>query len=153
MKKITKFYALATALLLSSASLSAQGFTDYVWKGEMPAAPAVPEKYASADAVIFKTETYSRGTFSGEFPYIEQLSTYRTQTHLKIQKDEALKDYKRLFIPRFRGQIGDYVQMREYDVRIRKAGGKVVDLEVKKLPQAVLKEEDDNYESREDYYI
>jgi hypothetical protein len=153
MKKTTKFHSIAAAFLLASSSLLAQGFTDFAWKGDMPATPAIAAEYASADAVIFKTETYSRGTFSGEFPYIEQLSTYRSQTHLKIQKEEALKNYKRVFVPRFKGQIGDYVQMREYDIRIRKADGKVIDLEVKKLPQAVLTEDDDNYESREDYYI
>jgi hypothetical protein len=152
MKKTTIFTAFL-ALLGSSAALSAQSFSDYAWKGDMIPTPTIPAEYADADAVIFRSETYSRGSFSGEFPYIEQLSTYRTQTHLKIQKQDALDDYKRVFIPRFRGQMGDYVQIKEYDIRIRKADGKVIDLEVKKLPLVTLTEEDDNYDNREEYYV
>lgn len=152
MKKTTIFTAFL-ALLGSAANLSAQSFSDYTWKGDMAATPKIPAEYADAAAVIFKTETYSLGAFSGEFPYIEQLSSYRSQTHLKIQKQEALDDYKRVFVPRFRGQIGDYVQIKEYDIRIRKADGKVIDLEVKKLPLVSLTEEDENYDNREDYYV
>lgn len=146
---------LAMALWASPMLASAQSFTDYVWKGEMAAAPKdVSAEFLQSDAIIYKTETYSRGTFSGEFPYIEQLATYRTQTHLKILKESALKDYKNVSIPRFRGQIGDYVQVREYDIRIKKAkDGKVLDLEVKKLPKRDIKEGDDEYDAREDYYF
>ncbi len=145
---------LAAALLSSPALVQAQSFTDFVWKGDMPPAPKdIPAEFLQSDAIIYKTETYSRGTFSGEFPYIEQLATYRTQTQLKILKEAALKDYKQVAIPRFRGQIGDYVQVREYDIRIRKADGKIIDLEVKKLPKRELKEGDEDYEEREDYYF
>lgn len=146
--------------LLLGASLATQGayaqsFTDYAWKeASMPAAPAIPAEFQNAEAVIFKSETYSRGVFSGEYPYIEQLGTYRTQTHLKLLKEEAVKEYKRIAIPRFRGQIGDYVQVKEYDIRIRKGkDGSVKDLTVKDLPKPTIAEDDELFEQQEDYYI
>ena len=138
---------------LFSWQLSAQSFGDYVWKEEMTAAPEIPSEYTDADAVIINSETYSRGTFSGTFPYIEQLATYRTQAHVKIQKEAALEDYNRVIIQRFKGRIADYVQYKTVDVRIRKADGTIKNYNVRDLPSAKLTEEDDLFDSKDDLYI
>lgn len=142
-------------LLLSSFGwqLSAQSFSDHVWKEEMTTTPEIPGEYAAADAVIINSETYSRGTFSGTFPYIEQLATYRTQVHVKIQKEAALEDYEQIIIQRFKGRIADYVQYKTVDVRIRKADGTVKNYNVRDLPLAKLTESDDLFESKDDLYI
>jgi len=146
-------FLIVLLLSLSCWQLSAQSFGDYVWKGEMTIAPEIPVEYADADAVILNSETYSRGTFSGTFPYIEQLATYRTQIHVKIQKEAALEDYNRVIIQRFKGRIADYVQYKTVDVRIRKADGTVKDYNVRDLPLAKITEEDDLFDSKEDLYI
>jgi hypothetical protein len=151
MKK--NYFLLVLLSSLSYLPLSAQSFGDHVWKEEMTPTPTIPAEYADADAVIINSETYSRGTFSGTFPYIEQLATYRTQVHVKIQKEDALEDYDRVIIRRFKGRIADYVQYKTVDVRIRKASGEVKDYNVRELPLAELTEEDDLYSSKEDLYI
>lgn len=140
---------------LSCWQLSAQSFGDYVWKNEMAAAPEIPAEYTDADAVIINNETYSRGTFSGTFPYIEQLATYRTQVHVKIQTETALEDYDRLIIQRFKGRIADFVQYKTVDVRIRKADGTIKDYNVRDLPLAnsKLTEDDNLYASKDDLFI
>ncbi|MBL4649287.1 MAG: DUF3857 domain-containing protein, partial [Aureispira sp.] len=144
-------YVLLHLPCFGGCSLRVHG--DYVWKGEMTIAPEIPVEYADADAVILNSETYSRGTFSGTFPYIEQLATYRTQIHVKIQKEAALEDYNRVIIQRFKGRIADYVQYKTVDVRIRKADGTVKDYNVRDLPLAKITEEDDLFDSKEDLYI
>lgn len=154
MNKRTLFLGLLWGIGLYSPTLQAQSFTDHAWKSPMPVAPAIPAEHQNAKAVIFKSETFSKGEFSGEFPYsLEQLGIYRTYMHLKIQSEEALKDYKRVAVSRFKGQIGDYVQMKEYDIRVRKKDGTVKDLTIKDLPKPTLTEDDELYDSREDLYI
>jgi hypothetical protein len=138
---------------LSCWQLSAQSFGDHVWKKEMTPTPEIPGEHVDADAVIINSETYSRGTFSGTFPYIEQLATYRTQVHVKIQKEAALEDYERIILQRFKGRIADYVQYKTVDLRIRKVDGTVKDYNVRDLPLAKLTEEDDLYASKDDLYI
>jgi hypothetical protein len=146
-------FLIVLLLSLSCWQLSAQSFGDHVWKEEMTAAPEIPVEYADADAVIINSETYSRGTFSGTFPYIEQLATYRTQIHVKIQKEAALEDYDRVIIQRFKGRIADYVQYKTVDVRIKKTDGTVKDYNVRDLPLAKITEEDDLFDNKEDLYI
>lgn len=147
-------YFLGLALgCMTYMQASAQSFSDYKWKKEMADVVEIPAEYKDADAVILSTTTYSRGTFSGTFPRIEQLATYRTQEHVKIQNEEALEDYSRVILQRFKGQIADYVQYKNVDIRIRKKDGKVIDYVVRQLPQAELKEGDDLYESKDDLYI
>lgn len=131
----------------------AQSFSDYEWKEEMAAVKEIPEEFQKADAVIINNETYSRGVFSGTFPYIEQLATYRTQSHVKIQNEEALEDYKRIIVQKFEGQIADYVQYKVVDVRVRKKDGKVIDYKVRDLKSPELTEEDDLYENRDRLFI
>lgn len=147
------YFLIVLLLSLSCWQLSAQSFGDYTWKEEMTAIPEIPSEYADADAVIINSETYSRGTFSGTFPYIEQLATYRTQVHVKIQKEGALEDYDKVIIQRFKGRIADYVQYKTVDVRIRKADGTVKDYNVRDLPSPELTEEDDLFDSKDDLYI
>ncbi|WMX14282.1 MULTISPECIES: DUF3857 domain-containing protein [unclassified Aureispira] len=146
-------FLIVLLLSLSYGYLSAQSFGDHVWKEEMAPVPEIPSEYADADAVIINNETYSRGTFSGTFPYIEQLATYRTQMHVKIQKEDALENYDRLIIQRFKGRIADYVQYKTVDVRIRKANGEVKNYNVRDLPFAKLTEEDNLYASKDDLFI
>ncbi len=155
--KKTPIYALLGGLcwgLGTHSTLNAQGFSDFQWKdAQMQAGYTIPNEFAKADAVIIRNETYSKGIFSGEFPYIEQLATLREQTHLKILTQKALDEYKRLEIPRFKGQIADYVQLKEYDIRIKKKDGSQKDYVVKDLPKIELAEDDKLYDSREDYYF
>ncbi|MDC0230939.1 DUF3857 domain-containing protein [Aureispira] len=132
---------------------SAQSFSDYKWKAEMAPTPEIPAKFAEADAVIFNNETYSRGAFSGTYPYIEQLATYRTQYHVKILKEDALEDYNRIVLQRFKGRIGDFVQIKTVDVRVRKASGDVKDYKVRDLPVPEITEEDDYFDSKDDLFI
>lgn len=146
-------FLIAVLSVLSHFQINAQTFGDFEWKGEMAATPAIPAEYANADAVLFNSETYSRGTFEGTYPYIEQLATYRTQIHVKIQKEKALDDYKRIVIQKFKGRIADYIQYKNVDIRIRKADGKVKDYLVKDLPLAKITEEDDYYSSKDDLTI
>jgi len=155
--KKTPIYALLGGLcwgLLPHSQTHAQSFGDFQWKdAQMQSGYTIPAEFSKADAVIIRTETYSKGIFSGEFPYIEQLGTLRSQTHLKILTQKALDEYKRLEIPRFKGQIADYVQLKEYDVRIKKKDGSQKDYVVKDLPKIELTEDDKLYDSREDYYF
>lgn len=143
-------------LLLTSLSiqlLPAQGFGDYTWKTEMKTSPAIPSEFEDAAAVIYNYETYSRGSFSGTFPYIEQLASYREQYHVKILKEESLKDYQRIILNRFKGRIADYVQIKTVDIRIRKASGVVKDYKVRDLPMPEITEEDDYFDSKDDFLI
>lgn len=144
---------MAMLLTCSYWQASAQSFSDYQWKAEMAAEVEIPAEYADADAVLVNNETYSRGSFSGTFPYIEQLATFRTQFHVKIQKEEALEDYNRLIVQKFKGRIADFVQYKYVDIRIRKADGTIKNYNVRDLPQAVLTEEDDLYNSKDDLFI
>lgn len=146
-------FLIAVLSVLSHFQTTAQTFSDFEWKGEMMATPTIPAEYANADAVVFNNETYSRGTFEGTYPYIEQLATYRTQIHVKIQKEKALDAYKRIVIQKFKGRIADYIQYKNIDIRIRKADGKVKDYLVKDLPLAKITEEDDYYSSKDDLTI
>jgi hypothetical protein len=146
-------FLIAVLSTLSYFPTTAQTFSDFEWKGEMAATPTIPAEYASADAVVFNNETYSRGTFEGTYPYIEQLATYRTQVHVKIQKEKALDAYKKIVIQKFKGRIADYIQYKNIDIRIRKADGKVKDYLVKDLPLAKITEEDDYYSSKDDLTI
>lgn len=148
-------YSVLTAVFAVFAllQLNAQTFSDYKWDGDMPKAPEIPAQFKDEDAIIIKSETYSQSIFTGSFPEIDQLATYRTYEHIVFKKEEALKDYKQLSIPRFNGRIGDFVQVKTVDVRIRKKDGSVIDLKVRDLPQSELKEGDDLYEEREDYYV
>lgn len=146
-------FLIASLLCAFSWQLSAQSFGDYQWKAEMAPTPEIPAEYADADAVVINNQTYSRGSFSGTFPYIEQLATYRTQVHVKIQKEDGLENYNRIVIQKFRGRIADYVQYKTVDVRVRKASGEVKDYKVRELSQPELKEDDDLYESKDDLFI
>ncbi|MCP4443159.1 MAG: DUF3857 domain-containing protein [Aureispira sp.] len=140
------------ALFLNNSSSWAQTFSDYEWKSEM-AKVEIPEKYKDAKAVIIKSENYEKGKFSGDYPYITQHGTTRNQTHLKIQSEDALEDYQRVVIPKLKGRIADFVQIKHVDVRVRKADGKVIDYNIRELPKAKLTVDDDLYEQQEDLYI
>ncbi|BDS13666.1 DUF3857 domain-containing protein [Aureispira anguillae] len=146
-------FLIALLWSVSYWQVTAQSFGDYQWKNEMAPTPEIPAEYADADAVVIRNETYSRGAFSGTFPYIEQLTTFRTQVHVKIQKEEALEDYNRIILQRFKGIIADYVQYKSVDLRIRKASGEVKDYHVRDLSQAKLTQEDDLYDSKDDLFI
>jgi len=146
-------FLIAMLLTCSYWQVSAQSFSDYQWKAEMAAEVEIPAEYADADAVLINNESYSRGSFSGTYPYIEQLATFRTQFHVKIQKKEALEEYNRVIVQKFKGRIADYVQYKYVDIRIRKADGTVKDYNVRDLPKAVLTEDDDLFESKDDLLI
>jgi hypothetical protein len=140
-------------LLFLGMQANAQTFSDYKWESDMPKAPEIPSQFKAEDAVIIKSETFSQSIFTGSYPEIDQLATYKTYEHILFNKEEALKDYKQLSIPKFSGRIGDYVQVKFVDVRIRKKDGTVIDLKVRDLPLAELKEDDELYEARDEYYI
>jgi hypothetical protein len=150
--KFSRLSALVVALSFGFQS-NAQTFSDYKWEGDMPKSPEIPAQFQNEDAVIIKSETFSQSIFTGSFPEIDQLATYRTYEHLVFKKEEALKDYKQLSIPKFTGRIGEFVQVKYVDIRIRKKDGKVLDIKVRDLPLSELKEGDDLYEEREDYYV
>ena len=141
------------SIVFNVFTINAQTFSDYKWEGDMPKAPAIPGAFVNEDAVIFKSETFSQSIFTGSFPEIDQLATYKTYEHLVFLKEDALKDYKQLSIPKFSGRIGDFVQVKYVDIRIRKKDGRVIDLKIRDLPQAQLKEGDELYEERDDNYI
>ncbi|MGH1335773.1 MAG: DUF3857 domain-containing protein [Aureispira sp.] len=152
MKK--NYLLLALAWMVGCSQLSAQSFSDYEWKGEMAKVDKMPEEYKTAEAVVVNTETYTRGTISGTFPYLDQLSTFRQQTHLILQSDEAIEDNQRIILNRYKGRIGDYIQYKYVDVRVRKAAdGKVIDYKVRDLNQPTLDIEDDLYGSKDDIFI
>ncbi|MCH2045241.1 MAG: DUF3857 domain-containing protein [Saprospiraceae bacterium] len=151
MKKI--FLAALLGSVMQSNIGLAQGFTGYTWKTDMKNDIEIPEQFKDAAAVILESENYNKSTFSGTFPFIEQLATYRTQFRVKILKEEALEEYQQINIPKFRGRIGDFVQMKIVDVRIRKADGTIKDYKVRDLPKAELTEEDDLYYQQEDFYM
>lgn len=140
------------ALLLNSSSTWAQTFSDYEWKEDMVKAE-IPEKFKDAKAVIIQSENYEKGKFTGEYPYITPHGTTRTQIHIKIQSEDALKEYKRIVIPKFKGRMADFIQIKHVDVRVRKADGKVIDYTVSELPKPELEVDDDLYEQQEDLYI
>lgn len=140
-------------LALGASGAFAQTFSNYKWKGDMPASKEVPTDFSSADAVYFDKTVYSRGTFSGEFPYIEQLGTYRTQNHIKILNKEGLEAFNKVVVQKFKGRLADYVQYKFVDVRIRKADGTVKDYSVSDLALFEPKEGDDYYASRDNLYI
>lgn len=140
-------------LLFLGMQANAQTFSDYKWESDMPKATEIPSQFKAEDAVIIKSETFSQSIFTGSYPEIDQLATYKTYEHILFNKEEALKDYKQLSIPKFSGRIGDYVQVKFVDVRIRKKDGTVIDLKVRDLPLADLKEDDELYEARDEYYI
>ena len=148
-----RFYLLLALFGLFSIQVQAQSFSEYNWEGDMPKAPEIPAKFKDAAAVIIKSETFSQSAFTGSFPQIDQLATYKTYTHIKFQKEESLEDYKRLIIPRFKGRIGDFVQVKYVDVRIRKKDGSILDLKVRDLKQPELTEDDEAYENRDDNYF
>lgn len=131
----------------------AQEFTDYTWKTDMKDKIEIPQEFKDEAAVILKSEIYNRSTFSGTFPYIEQLAKYRRQTRVKILKEEALEDYNSLALPRFRGRMGDFVQVKVADIRIKKADGTIKEYRVKNLPKTKLTEEDNLYYQQEDFYL
>ena len=54
--------------------LHAQSFSEFSWKSPLEKFDNIPDEYANDKAVIINKETYSKGTFTGTFPYIEQLS-------------------------------------------------------------------------------
>ncbi len=143
------------AILFSLAAVqgNAQSFGDYEWKAEMTPLPEIPAEYADADAVIINNETYSRGSFAGTYPQIEQLATYRTQYHVKIQTKDALEDYNRIIIQRFKGRIADYIQYKTVDIRIRKPDGTVKDYNVRDLPMPTITEEDDLFDNKDNVYV
>ena len=141
------------SIVFNVFAVNAQTFSDYKWEGDMPKAPAIPEQFVNEDAVIFKSETFSQSIFTGSFPEIDQLATYKTYEHLVFLKEESLKEYKQLSIPKFSGRIGDFVQVKFVDVRIRKKDGRLIDLKIRDLPQAQLKEGDELYEQRDENYI
>lgn len=144
---------LTPSFLLLGLGLSAQGFTDYPWTGDMSAATEIPAEFQQADAVLLKNETYNTSKFSGTYPYLEQSASYRTQVHAKILTQKGLDDFKRIIVPRFRGRIGDYVQMKHVDVRIRKADGKVQDLTVRNLPKPTLTEDDELFDAQDEVFV
>ena len=141
------------SIVFNVFAVNAQTFSDYKWEGDMPKSPAIPEQFVNEDAIIFKSETFSQSIFTGSFPEIDQLATYKTYEHLVFLKEESLKEYKQLSIPKFSGRIGDFVQVKFVDVRIRKKDGRLIDLKIRDLPQAQLKEGDELYEQRDENYI
>lgn len=145
-----KFLLLITCI---QTTLFGQTFTDYKWEGEMPKRPEIPQDFMKEDAVIIKSQTVSKSLFTGSFPEIDQLATYQTYEHILLNKEEALSDYKRLVVPKFNGRIGDFVQMKFVDLRIRKQNGNVIDLKIKDLPLANLTETDELYSQKEENYI
>ena len=154
MRRKSLLTSLSVAAMLSFAPLlSAQSFAEYKWSSEMAPAPEVSAEFANAPAIIYKYEVYNSGVFTGEMPFIEQMSTYRESKHIKIQSEEALEDYKQIIVPRFTGQIADYVNLKEYDMRIRKKSGEIIDLDIKKLPIVTPKEGDEYYKQRDEVYI
>jgi hypothetical protein len=136
------YYSLFSLCLLLSFNIQAQTFSDYKWDGEMPKAAEIPEKFKDADAVIIKSSTKSNNVFTGSFPQIDQLATYEEYQHIKFMSEDAVEDYKRLSIPKFKGRIGDFVQMKYVDIRIRKKDGSVQDLKVRDLSVPELDEEE-----------
>ncbi len=137
-----RYYSFFAFCMLITAGLQAQTFSDYKWKGDMPKAPEFPAEFNQAEAVIFKSETKSNNVFTGTYPQIDQLATYEEYQHVKILQEAALEDYKRLVIPKFKGRIGDFVQMKYVDVRVRKRDGTVQDLKVRDLPTPNLDEDE-----------
>lgn len=133
--------------------LSAQGFNDYEWKKDMVVPKDIPAEFMEADALIINKEVYSRGTVSGTFPYIEQMTTYRDQVHVKILKEEAIEDYDRLVFRRFKGRIADFVQYKYVDIRIRRADGTVENFNVRDLKRPTLDRDDDLYARKDDLFI
>jgi len=144
-------FIVCLSVLMSDAS--AQSFSDYKWKNDMPQAPDIPEEFADADAVIINNETYSRGVFSGTFPRIEQLATYRTQVHVKILSEDALADYSRINVQKFRGRIADYIQYKNVDVRVRKKDGSIKSYDVNDLEKVTLTEDDDLFDNRDNISV
>lgn len=151
MKK--NYFLFALAWMAGYSQLSAQSFSDYEWKGDMATVEKMPEAYKTAEAVIVNAETYTRGTISGNFPYLDQLSTFRQQVHIKLQSEAAIKDNQRIILNRYKGRIGDYIQYKYVDVRVRKADGKVIDYKVRDLKQPTLDIEDDLYGNKDDISI
>lgn len=147
------YLLLAFVWVASCAPLLAQSFSDYEWKDDMTVAGVIPAEYASAEAVIINAETYNRSTISGTFPYLSQQTTFRQQIHLKLQTQEAVDDNKRIILNRYKGRIGDFIQYKYADVRVRKADGKVIDYKVRDLNQPVLDIEDDLYAIKDDVFI
>lgn len=136
------YYSLFSICMLLSLQLQAQTFSDYKWDGEMPTAPEIPAEFKDAEAVIIKSSTKSNNVFTGSFPQIDQLATYEEYQHVKILNEEAIENYQKLSIPKFKGRIGDFVQMKYVDVRIRKKDGTVKDLKVRDLPTPELDEDE-----------
>lgn len=139
--------------LLGANSLMGQTFSEYDWGGEMPKAGEIPAEMQQEDAVILKSSTYSSNEFSGTFPYIEQLANYKEYQHIKFLKAEATEDYEHLIIPKFKGRIGDFVQMKYVDVRIRRKDGSLEDLVIRDLEQPKFEEDDELYETQKNAYI
>lgn len=148
------YLLLALAWAAGCSQLAAQSFSDYEWKEEMAAVGVMPAEYADAEAVIVNAETYTRGTITGTFPYLDQLSTFRQQVHIKLQSEDAIEDNQRIILNRYKGRIGDYIQYKYVDVRVRKAAdGQVIDYKVRDLNQPTLDIEDDLYGSKDDITI
>ncbi len=145
-----KFLLLITCI---QTTLLGQTFTDYKREGELPKRPDIPQDFMKEYAVIIKSQTVSKSLFTGSFPEIDQLATYQTYEHILLNKEEALSDYKRLVVPKFNGRIGDFVQMKFVDLRIRKQNGSIIDLKIKDLPLANLTETDELYSQKEENYI
>ena len=143
----------AIFILTFCVNSHAQSFSEFTWKAPLEKLEAIPEKYENEKAIIINKETYSKGTFTGTFPYIEQLSLYRDQTNVKLLSEESVEDYSRLILQRFKGRIADYVQYKTVDVRILKTSGQEVDLNIRELEQPTLSEDDDLYENRENLII
>lgn len=139
--------------VLGCQLLSAQGFNDYEWKEDMVVPKDIPAEFMEADALIVNKEVYSRGTVSGTFPYIEQMTTYRDQVHVKILKEAAIEDYNRLVFRRFKGRIADFVQYKYVDIRIRRADGTVENFNVRDLKRPTLDRDDDLYARKDDLFI
>ena len=116
----------------------AQSFSEFTWKTPLEKLEGIPEKYKEEKAIVINKETYSKGSFTGTFPYIEQLSLYRDQSHIKLLSEEAVVDYSRLVLQRFKGRIADYVQYKTVDVRILKASAQEIDLNIRYLEQPTL---------------
>jgi hypothetical protein len=148
-----KFSFSISLLLFVAFNLQSQTFSDYKWEADMPKASSIPDQFKEEDAIILKSETFSQSIFTGSFPEIDQLATYKTYEHIMFLKEDAVKEYNRISIPKFNGRIGDFVQVKYVDIRIRKKDGKIIDYKVRELPKAELKEGDDLYEQRDDNYI
>ena len=148
------YLLLALIWMAGCSQLLAQSFSDYEWKEDMVVAESIPEEYTSAEAVIIHAETYTRSTISGTFPYLDQLSTFRQQVHVKLQSEKAIEDNQRIILNRYKGRIGDFVQYKYVDVRVKKAAdGKVIDYKVRDLKQPELDIEDDLYSRKDDITI